>query len=216
MADDVLKDDAIFVRQKRKPEYLALRFGNRHGPGCRGDRHRKTVTLQVMAEGLRAPACRCSPPTSRAICRVIAAAGEPKISWSSAPAISASSISRTILGGVLGPVRRAGHPIRNTVFEMGRCCCRACSISKTCGGRDNIAFKVADDEFGADDAENKGLIDSKDLRELLNYLSKNQGDRRQIRQRGLATVGSVQRQLLFWKTRAARKFFGEPALDITT
>ena len=64
-------------------------------------------------------------------------------------------------------------------------------------------------------ASNKGLIDLKDLRELLNHLSKNS---KEIGQKygnvATATVGAVQRQLLVLENQGGTKFFGEPALSI--
>ena len=59
------------------------------------------------------------------------------------------------------------------------------------------------------------MIDLKDLRELLNYLSKNS---KEIGQKygnvATATVGAVQRQLLVLENQGGTKFFGEPALSI--
>ena len=51
MADDVFKDGEIFVGKSGKPEYLALKFGNRHGLVTGATGTGKTVSLQVMAEG---------------------------------------------------------------------------------------------------------------------------------------------------------------------
>jgi DNA double-strand break repair helicase HerA and related ATPase len=64
---------------------------------------------------------------------------------------------------------------------------------------------------------NKGLIDIKDLREVLSYISSSD-DAKAIGARygnvAQATVGAVQRQLLVLENQGATKFFGEPALDI--
>jgi hypothetical protein len=48
---DLFRDDAIFVGKGTKPEYLALKFANRHGLVTGATGTGKTVTLQVMAEG---------------------------------------------------------------------------------------------------------------------------------------------------------------------
>jgi DNA helicase HerA-like ATPase len=60
------------------------------------------------------------------------------------------------------------------------------------------------------------LVDLKDLRELLSYLSKNS---KQISARygnvAVTAVGAVQRQLLVLENQGGTKFFGEPALTIT-
>jgi DNA helicase HerA-like ATPase len=65
-------------------------------------------------------------------------------------------------------------------------------------------------------AAGQGLVDLKDLRELLSYLSKNS---KEISARygnvAVTAVGAVQRQLLVLENQGGTKFFGEPALTIT-
>jgi DNA double-strand break repair helicase HerA and related ATPase len=59
------------------------------------------------------------------------------------------------------------------------------------------------------------LIDLKDLRELLAYLSKNAKEvGAKYGNVATATVGSVQRQLLVLENQGGAKFFGEPALKL--
>src|SRR4051794_41271980 len=45
-------DGKVFVGRSEKPEYLALHYGNRHGLVTGAAGTGKTVTLQVLAEGL--------------------------------------------------------------------------------------------------------------------------------------------------------------------
>jgi hypothetical protein len=109
-----------------------------------------------------------------------------------------------------------GHPVRTTVFEMGPLLLsRILDLNDTQEGVINIAFRFADDEFGKSDALNKGLVDLKDLRSLLAYLSEHSKD---IGARygnvAPATIGAVQRQLLVLENQGGEKFFGEPALSI--
>ncbi len=63
--------------------------------------------------------------------------------------------------------------------------------------------------------DGNGLVDLKDLRELLAYLSKNA---KEISGRygnvAVTAVGAVQRQLLVLENQGGTKFFGEPALAI--
>src|SRR5512144_367983 len=47
----VFRDDQIFVGKSKKSEYLALKFGNRHGLATGATGTGKTVSLQVLAEG---------------------------------------------------------------------------------------------------------------------------------------------------------------------
>jgi DNA helicase HerA-like ATPase len=110
-----------------------------------------------------------------------------------------------------------GHPARATVFEMGPLLLsRMLDLNDVQEGVINIAFRFADDEFGASDALNKGLVDLNDLRSLLTYLSNNARD---ISTRygnvAPATIGAVQRQLLVLENQGGVKFFGEPALSIS-
>jgi DNA helicase HerA-like ATPase len=109
-----------------------------------------------------------------------------------------------------------GHPIRTTVFEMGPLLLsRMLGLNDVQEGIVNIAFRFADDEFGADDVENKGLIDLKDLRELLSYLAKNAKEiGAKYGNIASAAVGAVQRQMLVLENQGGAKFFGEPALSI--
>jgi len=79
----------------------------------------------------------------------------------------------------------------------------------------NIAFRYADDDPELKAAGGSGLIDLKDLRELLAYLSKNS---KEISARygnvAVTAVGAVQRQLLVLENQGGTKFFGAPQLDI--
>jgi DNA helicase HerA-like ATPase len=111
-----------------------------------------------------------------------------------------------------------GHPVRATVFEVGPLLlARILDLNDVQEGVVNIVFRYADDEFGKTDAENKGLIDLKDLREVLSYISTSD-EAKAIGARygnvAAASVGAVQRQLLVLENQGATKFFGEPALDI--
>src|SRR6185437_9773051 len=80
----------------------------------------------------------------------------------------------------------------------------------------NIAFRFADDDPELGAAAANGLVDLKDLRELLSFLSKH-GKEISARYGNVAVtaVGAVQRQLLVLENQGGTKFFGEPALDIT-
>ena len=79
-----------------------------------------------------------------------------------------------------------GHPIRATVFEMGPLLVsRMLDLNDVQEGILNIAFRFADDDPELKAADGSGLVDLKDLRELLSYLvQEREGDQRPIRQRG--------------------------------
>jgi DNA helicase HerA-like ATPase len=109
-----------------------------------------------------------------------------------------------------------GHPIRTSVFEMGPLLIsRMLDLNDVQEGVINIGFRFADDDPQLGAAMSDGLVDLKDLRELLSYISKNA---KEIGARygnvASATVGAVQRQLLVLENQGGAKFFGEPALSI--
>jgi hypothetical protein len=109
-----------------------------------------------------------------------------------------------------------GHPIRATVFEMGPLLVsRMLNLNDVQEGIINIAFRFADDDPEIKATDGEGLVDLKDLRELLSYLSKNAKDI-SSRYGNVATsaVGAVERQLLVLENQGGTKFFGEPALAI--
>jgi hypothetical protein len=210
-------DEKVFVGKSAKPEYLALRLANRHGLVTGATGTGKTVTLQVMAEGL-----------SRAGVPVFAADIKGDLSGIAAPGEARPDFLKrakdigldyqpdefpVVFWDLFG---EQGHPIRATVFEMGPLLLsRMLDLNDVQEGVLNIAFRFADDEFGASDAVNKGLVDLNDLRSLLSYLSNNAKD---IGARygnvAPATIGAVQRQLLVLENQGGEKFFGEPALSI--
>src|SRR6478752_7266317 len=213
----VFRDDQIFVGKSKKPEYLTLKFANRHGLVTGATGTGKTVTLQVMAEGF-----------SRAGVPVFAADIKGDLSGIAEPGEAKDFLVKratdvgfkyqtdefpVVFWDLFG---EQGHPIRTTVFEMGPLLIsRMLDLNDVQEGIINIAFRFADDEFGSSDAENKGLIDLKDLRELLSYLSRNAKEvGAKYGNVATATVGSVQRQLLVLENQGGAKFFGEPALKL--
>jgi hypothetical protein len=105
-----------------------------------------------------------------------------------------------------------GHQVRTTVLEMGPLLmARLLELNDTQEGVLNIAFRIADEQ-------QLPLIDMKDLRLLLNELTKQDGLKPMALQYGNvadATVGSILRQLLVLENQGATKFFGEPSLAIT-
>src|SRR5258707_3962581 len=175
MADDVLKDDAIFVGKSGKPEYLALGFGTRHGLVTGATGTGKTVTLQVLAEGF-----------ARAGVPVFAADIKGDLSGIAAPGEEKDFLVKratdvgfkyqvdefpVVFWDLFG---EQGHSIRTTVFEMGPLLLsRMLNLNDVQEGVINIAFKFADDDPQLGGGDSDGLVDLKDFRELLTFLSKN-------------------------------------------
>ena len=102
-----------------------------------------------------------------------------------------------------------GHPIRATIAEMGPLLLsRLLDLNDTQEGVLNIAFRIADDQGLA-------LLDLKDLRAMLAFVSEKAAEiQKTYGNVSGASVGASSGSCWCWKTRAADKFFGEPALNI--
>jgi DNA helicase HerA-like ATPase len=210
-------DGKILVGKSWKPEFLTLRLANRHGLVTGATGTGKTVTLQVMAEGFSRAGVPVFVADIKGDLSGVAEPGEARPEFVKRAKDMDFDYEPDEFPAVFWDLfGEQGHPIRSTVFEMGPLLLsRMLDLNDVQEGVINIAFRFADDEFGAEDSVNKGLVDLRDLRELLNYISKNSKD---IGARygnvASATVGAVQRQLLVLENQGGAKFFGEPALSI--
>ncbi|WP_375460234.1 helicase HerA-like domain-containing protein [uncultured Enterovirga sp.] len=199
------------IGKSTKPEYLTLKLANRHGLVAGATGTGKTVSLQVMAEGL-----------SNAGVSVFAADIKGDLSGIAAPGQSKEAFVKRAeeIGIAYQPDRfpvvfwdifgEQGHPIRATVTEMGPLLLsRLLELNDTQEGVLNIAFRMADDN-------NLPVVDLKDLRALLTFVS-DHADEVQKKYGNLAkaSIGAIQRQLLTLENQGADKFLGEPALEIT-
>jgi len=211
------RDGGIFVGKGATDHFLTLALANRHGLATGATGTGKTVTLQVLAEGFSRAGVPVFAADIKGDLSGIAARGEAKpdlvkrakdLGFEYAP-----EEFPVMFWDLFG---EQGHPIRATVFEMGPLLVsRMLSLNEVQEGIINIAFRFADDDPELKAADGKGLIDLKDLRELLSYLTKNA---REVSARygnvAVNAVGAVQRQLLVLENQGGTKFFGEPALAI--
>ncbi len=211
------QDGMIFVGKGDRPEYLSLAFGNRHGLVTGATGTGKTVTLQTMAEGFARAGVPVFAADIKGDLSGIAAAGaatDPFVKRAKSLGFDYQPDEfTTVFWDLFG---EQGHPIRATVFEMGPLLLsRMLDLNDVQEGVINIAFRVADDDPELTGCDANGLVDLKDLRELLNHVSKNAKD---IAGRygnvAPTSIGAVQRQLLVLENQGGAKFFGEPALDI--
>lgn len=114
--------------------------------------------------------------------------------------------SPTLFWDVFG---KQGHPVRTTVSEMGpTLLSNLLELNETQEGIMQIAFSVADDEGLL-------LLDLKDLRSMLNWISDNSKDlEREYGRISSASVTAILRRLLVLEEAGGDIYFGEPAIRI--
>lgn len=191
--------------------YLLLRYGNRHGLVAGATGTGKTVTLQKLAEGFCAAGTCVFAADVKGDLSGIAMPGDGKKAFVDRARQIGLAYEpdqfRCVFWDIFG---ENGHPVRATIAEMGPLLlARVLQLNEIQEGVLNIAFRVADEQGLA-------LLDLKDLRAILGYISQNAADL-QSRYGNVApaSIGAIQRQLLVLENQGADKFFGEPALDIT-
>ena len=187
------------------------KMANRHGLIAGATGTGKTVTLQVMAETF----CQAGVP-----CFMADMKGDLS-GISKAGALSGFIEKRKDEFGIPTPEFQScpvhfydvfgeqGHPIRATISQMGpQLLSRLLGLNETQDGVLNIVFRIADE---------RGLLilDLKDLRSMLDYVSKHSKEyTTKYGNISSATVGAIQRALLQLENQGADKFFGEPSFDI--
>ncbi len=215
----MLQEGSLYLGTSRNPddslnkaEYLALKYGNRHGIVTGATGTGKTVTLQVLAESFSEAGVPVFAADIKGDLSGIAAMGEPK-DWITQ---RAEQIGFTDYAPAEFPVifwdiyGEKGHRVRTTVAEMGPLLLsRLMNASEAQEGALNIAFKIAD-QGGLP------LMDLKDLQALLTYMAEHATELSS--QFGLiskASIATLQRGLLILEQQGAQNFFGEPALAVT-
>ena len=203
-------EHSIVVGKSGKYEALDLKFGNRHGLVTGATGTGKTVTLQVLAEGFSNAGVPVFAADVKGDLSGIAVPGEAKEAFVKRCTDMGLTYQPdefpVIFWDVFG---QQGHPVRATASEMGPVLLsRIMDLNDAQEGVLNIAFRVADEQGLA-------LLDLKDLRAILQFVSDNAATlRTQYGNVTPATIGTIQRQLLVLENQGAESFFGEPALTI--
>jgi uncharacterized protein len=204
-------DERLFLGAGAEPQYLDLRYANRHGLVTGATGTGKTVTLQILAEGFSRAGVPVFCADAKGDLSGIAVAGETKdFLLERAEKIGLTDYAMgptpTVFWDLFG---EQGHPVRATVSEMGPLLLsRLLELSDAQEGALNIAFRIADEEGLL-------LLDMKDLRALLTNLAERGAEiTTTYGNVTKATVGAIQRRLLVLENQGAENFFGEPALDI--
>ncbi len=191
------------------------KMANRHGLIAGATGTGKTVTLQVMAETFCQAGVPCFMADMKGDLSGISQTGRMSSFIEKRLPEFFDGASQLPMDFQPCPVRfydvygEQGHPMRSTVSQMGpQLLSRLLDLNDTQDGVLNIAFRIADE---------RGLLilDLKDLRSVLDYVSKNAKEYT-TRYGNIApqTVGAIQRALLQLENQGAEHFFGEPSFDI--
>ena len=191
---------------------MQLNMSNRHGLIAGASGTGKTITMKTMAESF-----------SDAGVPVFLCDVKGDVSGLAAPGAPSESMEKRIdQFGIRDsfqyksyPVcfwdiyQENGHPVRATVSDMGPdLLSRILGLTPAQEGVLNIVFRIADD---------KGLllIDLKDLRAILNYVSEHRVEYAPTYGNlSPQSVGGILRALLPLENQGGDLFFGEPDLDI--
>lgn len=193
------------------PISITGKMANRHGLIAGATGTGKTVTLQVIAETFSQAGVPCFMADMKGDLSGISQKG----------AMSGFISKRCTEFGIENPqfdgcpvqffdvFGEQGHPMRTTISNMGpQLLSRLMALNDTQSGVLDIVFRVADDNGLL-------LLDLKDLRSMLTYVTEHAAElKNQYGNVTSASVGAIQRALLSLESQGADKFFGEPAFDI--
>ena len=205
------KDGKLLIAKGEKELCILPKMANRHGLIAGATGTGKTTTLKIMAESFAAAGVPVFLADIKGDLGGMAKMGGGK-EWVE------NSIQTLGLEGfnyVQFPVRFwdvfgvKGHPVRTTMSEIGpMLLARILGLNDTQEGILNITFRVADENGLL-------LLDIKDLRAMLQYVSENSKELSQYY--GNITkqsVSAILRSLLTLEDAGGDQFFGEPAMDV--
>lgn len=207
----MFEQDHIWVAQGEAACNLLLNQANRHGLIAGASGTGKTVTLKVLAEGFSKAGVPVFMADVKGDVTGIAQAGDD--TENIAKRVEKFGIENWLLEGC--PTRLwdmldgRGIPVRITVSDMGPIMLsRLLELTEVQEGVLNIVFRVADDEQML-------LIDLKDLRAMLNYVSEHSKEIETTYGKvSSQSVGAILRALIAIEDQGGDIFFGEPDLDL--
>ena len=207
------KDNEIWVASDGDAKLcIKSKYANRHGLIAGATGTGKTVTLKVMAESFSDAGVpvflsdikgdlsgMCKPGEEKeSITKRVAELGIGEdFSFKAYP---------TVFWDIFG---KKGLPLRTTISEFGpMLLAKLLDLNQIQTDILNIIFKIADDEGLL-------LIDLKDLKSMLNYVSENAADyKAEYGNIAPQSVNAIMRGLVALGDKGGDVFFGEPALDI--
>ena len=190
---------------------LHSQFANRHGLIAGATGTGKTVTLKVLAESFSRLGVPVFLADAKGDVSSLAKAGSsnPKfderlknLQLEPIPFAASPIIFWDLFG-------QQGHPIRTTISEIGPLLlAQMLNLNDTQEGVLSAVFRVADDQGLL-------LIDLKDLKAMLTYVSENTAElKAEYGNLSPASLGAIQRNLLALGDQGGEQFFGEPSLNI--
>lgn len=190
---------------------LHSQFANRHGLIAGATGTGKTVTLKVLAESFSRLGVPVFLADAKGDVSSLAKAGvsSPKfderlktLNIESVPFAASPVIFWDLFG-------QQGHPIRTTISEIGPLLlAQVLNLNDTQEGVLSAVFRIADDQGLL-------LIDFKDLKAMLTYVSENAAElKAEYGNLSPASLGAIQRNLLALGDQGGEQFFGEPSLNI--
>ena len=201
----------IFIGSADHPQVLRLSLANRHGLIAGATGTGKTVTLQVLAEGFSTAGVPVFLADVKGDLSGLVQPADPNPSLRTrARDVGLDGYDPTGFPVVFFDLfGEQGHPVRTTVSEIGPVLlARLLGLNDTQGGVLAVAFQLADDRGWL-------LLDLKDLRALLNFMSEHARELSSAYGRvSGASIGAIQRRLLTLDQQGGEVFFGEPALEI--
>ena len=206
-------DNRLLIGKTEEGKELSIlpQMANRHGVITGASGSGKTITLKVMAESFSGAGVPVFLADVKGDLAGTAIVGEMNENVQK----RVDKLKIKDFEAKAFPVRfwdlygQAGHPVRATVESVGpEVLSIMLGLSEAQEGNLAIAFAVAKDE-------NLALVDLKDLRTVLAYVSKSK-EQYAVKYGNITTqsIGVIQRSLLTLENQGANHFFGQPALDI--
>lgn len=207
------KDNEIWVASDGDAKLcIKSKYANRHGLIAGATGTGKTVTLKVIAESFSDAGVPVFLSDIKGDLSGMCKPGEEKESI--AKRVDELGMGEdfsfkaypTVFWDIFG---KKGLPLRTTISEFGpMLLAKLLDLNQIQTDILNIIFKIADDEGLL-------LIDLKDLKSMLNYVSENAADyKAEYGNIAPQSVNAIMRGLVALGDKGGDIFFGEPALDI--
>ncbi len=208
------QDNKIWVGKSGDEKvYIYPKMANRHGMIAGATGTGKTITLKVLAESFS----DCGVPVFLAdikgdlagMCRSGAASENIQKRIDAMGLMQEGFQFRSYPAAFWDVYGERGLPLRTTISEMGPLLLsRIMDLNETQTDILTIIFKIADDEGLL-------LLDSKDLRSMIQYVTENARDYgAKYGNLSKQSLGAIMRAVVALEAEGGELFFGEPALSI--